>query len=467
MRRLWVRLTISHTAVAFFAIFVMLFAVTQALEIVLRQQAAKQLVLRAGIAEELRQLAQGSPEPPRRLRGPHPMQLRAVVADANGVVVYDHSGREGRALSRWERRFAVPIRLEGRVVGYVLPLPVAQLSEEYATVLALLRRVMLLTGLGVALLALFVSVVVSESIAAPLRRLVAASRSIANGRFTEEITAGGPEEVRELARAFAHMAKALRQAEDRRKQLTADIAHELRTPLSVLQGNLAAMLDGIYTASKEELAALYDQVLRLNRLVQDLSELAAFDAGRFSLHVEPVYLPPILATAINLFQAEADAKGIALTAAWPTALPSVLADPSRLGQVLNNLLSNALRHTPQGGTVELGATRDNRSVVVWVSDTGEGIAPEHLPHVFERFWRAEHSRSRLHGGSGLGLPIAKQLVEAMGGEIGVESKPGAGARFWFRLQVAEAQPAMGRQNGSRTSDQRAAEPPTRKVGTAA
>ncbi|MGB9633802.1 MAG: ATP-binding protein, partial [Chloroflexaceae bacterium] len=273
-------------------------------------------------------------------------------------------------------------------------------------------------------------------LAAPLRRLAAGARRIAAGQFDERVPVAGPAEVRTVATAFNDMAAALAAGEAERRQMVADIAHELRTPLTVIQGNLRAMLDEVYPLSRDEVARIYEASLGLSRLVDDLRMLSLAEAGRLDLHVQPVAVGPLLAREAALFADLAAGQGVHLHVETPGDLPEALADPERLAQVLHNLLSNALRHTPAGGRITLrAAARSNGSVQLEVEDTGAGIAPEDLPHVFERFYRADRGRTRERGGSGLGLTIAHELVRLQGGAMGVESAPGQGARFWFTLPV--------------------------------
>jgi signal transduction histidine kinase len=283
------------------------------------------------------------------------------------------------------------------------------------------------------------------------------------------VSVAGPVEVRTVAAAFNEMAAALEAGEIQRRQMVADIAHELRTPLTVIQGNLRAMLDEVYPLSKAEVATIYEASLGLRRLVDDLREISLAEAGRLQLHPQPVAVAPLLHREAALFADTAAAQGVSLRAEPAADLPSARADPERLAQVLHNLVSNALRHTPAGGTIvlravlkdeggslrlrsgqgmhdETGAERHDHTdhfilhpsplILVEVSDTGAGIAAADLPHVFERFYRADRGRARADGGSGLGLAITRQLVRLQGGTIGVESAPGQGSRFWFTLPTS-------------------------------
>jgi len=216
------------------------------------------------------------------------------------------------------------------------------------------------------------------------------------------------------------------------------VAHELRTPLSVLQGNLRAILDDVYDLDKAEISRLYDETRLLSRLVDDLRELALADAGQLNLNLRPTDVAQIIRSTADNLALAAEAGQVSLATALPDSLSTVQADPDRVCQVLRNLLVNALRHTPEGGSVPVTASAREGKVEIAVSDTGEGIAAEDLPHVFERFWRADPSRARddrLAGGTGLGLSVAQSLVEAQGGRIWAESTPGEGTVFRFTLPL--------------------------------
>lgn len=295
-------------------------------------------------------------------------------------------------------------------------------------------------GLGIVL-----GLVLARGLVQPLDRLVQAAHRIAQGDLQQRVPVTGSTEVAALATAFNGMASSLEQAEQMRQQLVADIAHELRTPLSVIQGNLQAMLDGVYPLEPAELTIIYDETLLLSRLVADLRELAQADAGQLRLTLEPVALCPWIEHAVAVLAEQAETQGITLQVAVPSDLPLVLADRDRVRQVLHNLLLNALRYTPAGGQiiVQGAVVSAGAAVEVAVRDTGIGIAEADLPYVFGRFWRADRSRGRERGGSGLGLAIAERLVAAHGGRIGVESQVGQGSRFWFTLPVAAEQAVQG------------------------
>lgn len=437
MNRLWVRLTLSQTLFLLVGIILITLLASQALEMVLRREATRQAITANNVAELL--AAPKDAHGRGRGMGPMGQAMRGViVADVDGTVLDNQPQNEERQLTALERRLAVPVMRDDKLVGYVLPMSSSALSQEFTSIMNALRTVMLAVAVAAGLWSLASGILVSESIAKPLRRLVEGVRTIASGDLHARITPSGPEETCELARAFNSMAASLQAGEDARRRLTADVAHELRTPLTVLQGTLSAMVDGVIAPGPEEIFALSDQVLRLNRLVGDLSEMARADAGQLALKLAPTDPVAILTNSASLFRPAMEAKGLALVSDWPSSLPPVQADAMRLGQVLGNLLSNTLRYTPAGGTVTLSATTHAQQVEFAVTDTGEGLTAREAARVFDRLYVTERSRSRETSGSGLGLAIARQLVLSMGGQMGVESTLGQGARFWLCLPVASA-----------------------------
>jgi len=244
------------------------------------------------------------------------------------------------------------------------------------------------------------------------------------------------DEIGQVARSFNRMAESLAEADVQRRNMMADIAHELRTPLTVVQGNLEALIDGVYDLTPENVAGIHKQTVVLNRLVADLRDLALAEAGQLKLERKALPLRDVITQVSEGLEIQAHEKEVTLKVEVAANLPQVQADEQRITQVLFNLISNALRHTPAGGTITVNAELREDRVQVSVRDTGTGISPEDLPHVFERFYRADRSRARSTGGSGLGLTIAKQIVEAHGGQIWAQSWLGAGSTFAFGLPLS-------------------------------
>lgn len=292
-----------------------------------------------------------------------------------------------------------------------------------------------LAGLGAALI---VSLFISRGLAAPLRAMTRASQRVAEGHYSERVPARGSDELGRLAASFNRMAEKLEQTESMRRRLIGDVAHELRTPLTAIKGSLEGLVDGILPASPETFTQLAGEAERLNRLVDDLQELSRVESGAVSLDLQPVSLPDLAGMVRKRLGPRFEAKGVTLAFGLPAMLPLVLADAGRLLQVLTNLVENALQYTPAGGHVALSAEVRIGEILIRVKDTGIGIPLENLPHIFDRFYRVDKSRSRqASGGSGIGLTISKHLVEAHDGRLWVESSgEGQGSTFAFTIPLA-------------------------------
>jgi len=358
-----------------------------------------------------------------------------LLADANGVVLADSRRMiEGHTLDRDIRSRGVPVYSGGQVVGIVVVgTQMSLLGSLETEFLRSIDRSLLISGLLATLVAVVAGTLLFRQLTTPLQSLTQAAENMASGDLDQRVEVRSRDEVGELASAFNAMSDALARNEELRRNLMADIAHELRTPLSVIQGNLEAMLDGVYEPTPENIAVTHQESLLLARLVNDLRELALIEAGQLQLDLEPIDLEVVAKLVEEAFRPRAREKEVGVILDFGTGLPEVSADAQRMRQVIANLVSNALRYTPPGGEIRLVGRARHGEMTMRVEDTGAGIPPIDLPHIFDRFYRGDKSRSRHAGGSGLGLAIAKQLVEAHGGTIEVESEVGQGTAFIITL----------------------------------
>ena len=288
--------------------------------------------------------------------------------------------------------------------------------------------------LSISVLGILVGVISSRGLAAPLNNLAKAAKAVGSQDLSQRIDVKGSSEVREVVVAFNAMAEDLEQADILRTNMLADIAHELRTPLTVIQGNLRAILDDVYDLDKVEVARLYDQTRQLSRLVDDLHDLALLEAKEFSLNLSELNLIEIIQDVAAIYQPIFEDQGISLELDLPGSIHLIQADNARIVQCLNNLINNALRHTDRGGKIIIKLLQGEGSLQLAVRDDGIGIKTEHLPFIFDRFYRVDQDRNRQTGGSGLGLAISQALIQAHGGEIHVSS-PGIGQGSQFRLEI--------------------------------
>jgi signal transduction histidine kinase len=381
---------------------------------------------------------------------------RVVIASPAGMIVMDTAQRWlGRSAASLGLADGTPIVAQGRTVGILYlvsgrgggPSGAGQgrsvgahqrLIQAEGAFLDQVNHSLIIAALAAALAALVIGTVLARRIARPLRQLTRAAQRIAEGSYAERIPVSSADEVGRLGHAFNQMAESLAQTEQARRQLVADVAHELRTPLTVLKGTVQAMRDGVLEADEQNLSTVQDEVSTMARLVTDLHDLALGDIGQFSLRRHPLGLRPVLEQTLAAFSIAAAEHQVRLESNIAPSLPPIQGDGDRLHQALRNLLANALRYTPAGGAITLRAWSEETAVVIQVSDTGEGIAPEHLPRIMERFYRADPSRARRSGGSGLGLAIVQQIVRAHGGAITAASDgPGCGATFTMRLPVGQ------------------------------
>ncbi len=303
-----------------------------------------------------------------------------------------------------------------------------------ASLHAALNEIIAVAALVAILASVIVSVFTVRRIVTPLQSMIAGSQHIAGGDYHQRVPMESRDELGALALSFNQMAEALEQTDQRRLELIGNVAHELRTPLSSIRGTMEALVDGVLPPDSATFLSVQHEVARLQRLVHDLEELSRAEAGQILLHRRAVSGVDLISPAVERLRPQFEDKGVALGVDVPPSLPAAWVDPGRITQVLLNLLGNALQYTPAGGQVSLRAWREDNSLQIAVQDTGIGIEPEHLAHIFERFYRVDKSRSRAGGGSGIGLTISRRLIEAHGGRLWAAS-PGAGRGSTFTVSL--------------------------------
>jgi two-component system sensor histidine kinase BaeS len=366
------------------------------------------------------------------------MNQRLRLADAAGVLLADTANAQpGGSLSASELQNALALSVAGRLVGYLLPEGGMGYNQGDETFLVgRISNAALIAGLIAGALALLLATYLSYQLLRPVRELTQAAQHMTSGDLSQRVPVRGDDELTTLGVAFNQMADSLQQAEQSRRAMTADIAHELRNPLAVQRANLEALQDGIYPLTPENLEPILEQNQLLTRLVDDLRTLALADSGQLDLVITQTDLLSLVPRLVERYVPQADAQSIHLELQLPDDLPSIRLDAQRLEQILNNLLNNALRHTPQGGCVVVSLSGTPKEIVIVVHDSGPGIPLESLPYIFDRFYRADKSRNRAEGGTGLGLAIARQLAQAHGGTLTAANRPQGGAIFTLTLPVS-------------------------------
>lgn len=316
-------------------------------------------------------------------------------------------------------------------MGYIMGTP------EQAFI-ANIHRSLVWYGAGILVIGLIASYALARSITVPLRRLSAATESIEQGNLGHTVDISSNDEVGRLADTFNSMSHALAENNLLRKRLLADIAHELKTPLTVIQGNIEGMLDGVVETSTEQLHSLYEETVQLNKIIKELRELSLAEAGQLTLERLPTDVNLLVGRAVNMLKPLADEKRINITCNLQI-VPEISIDMMRINQVIYNLFSNAVRYTPDGGKIvamtSVVKIASEEYVAIAIRDNGRGISPVDLPHIFEHFYRADLARDRKSGGSGIGLAIVKQLVELHGGKVEVNSELEKGSEFKVYLPI--------------------------------
>jgi len=380
---------------------------------------------RTGSWEGLARLFELTPEPP-----------QIVLTDADGVIVVAPDTRfVGRRLSTRDLNQGLEIKLSDETIGTIVPPSLVlwqnPLEQRF---LGTVSRALWIAGILVSAVGILLAFGLLRQMTGPLKQLTEASQQVAHGNLKRRVSVKSRDELGRLADSFNEMASSLEKAEKAKRQMIADVSHELRTPLTVLRTALEGLRDGLVEPTPENFAALHNKTLLTSRLVDDLHQLALADAGQLSVQKSACDLSQLFAHIQATVGVQLEDDDIQFSLHIAKNLPKVEADSQRIEQVILNLLSNAVRHTPEGGAIRLSAQATEEPLVqVSLCNTGPRLSDEDLAHVFDRFYRAEPSRSREEGGAGLGLAIAKALIEAHGGRIWAENAPEGGACFHFTL----------------------------------
>lgn len=388
---------------------------------------------------------------------------RLVLTDSSGVIIGDTANNWlGKHIKEIGLDSPIPITVSGKTAGnlylvYYGPIDergsmmnpgcmsstvVLNVAEE--NFLNRVNNYLWLIGFLAVAVALFLGVLLTRQITLPVRALTKGAHQIAEGKLNYRVKTSSKDELGELAQSFNSMASSLDKMEQSRRRMTADIAHELRTPLTVIEGTVDAILDGVFKADKEHFLSIKEQTAQLTRLINDLRDISLAESGQMKLDVAPANMVDLVRRKLAQAEVRALEKGVKLNLKVPGELPEVTIDAARIEQVIANLLSNAIRHTPSGASITVSLETisgshahqfDKPGLLLSVADTGEGIPAEHLPYIFDRFYRVASSRSKNNGETGLGLAIVKQMIEAHGGKVWAQSEPGKGSTFYVALPL--------------------------------
>jgi len=360
-----------------------------------------------------------------------------IVADEKGRVVSPGLGyRFDQQVHRDKLEWGSPIEVNGERVGTLVmgQIPPGKNPRE-REFLQRTNMMLVFSAFGASIVALLIGIVLSRSFTHPIRELTEATHAVASGNFGQQVSVRSKDELGELATSFNKMSADLARSTEARKQMTADIAHELRTPLSLIIGHADAVHDGVLPPTKDNFEIIREEALRLEHLVDDLRTLSLADTGELRVHLQAVSPQKLLNDLQAAYQHIATRKSMKIQVETPPELPMLNIDPGRMTQVLTNILDNALQHAPEGGVIKLSARRVEDSVELSIKDSGPGIEGENVDRIFSRFYRADDGRSRDDGGSGLGLAIAKSIVEAHNGRIRAESEPGHGLTVSIQIPI--------------------------------
>lgn len=366
------------------------------------------------------------------------------LADAQGKIIIplEPDYPTGAVLPQSILEKSTPITVNDQQVGFILTARrMPGFNPAEALFIRRTNEALLMAMLGALLVALMIGIFLARTLTRPLQALTRAAQNIAEGHLEQQVKVNSHDEIGQLARAFNRMSQEVARVNYLRRQMTADIAHDLRTPLTVIAGYIESMRDGVLQPTPQRLSLIYGEIERLLNLVGDLRMLSQADAGELPLNPQPISPKALLERVVEVFRHHAEQRQITLAVNGSDDLPEIQLDETRMMQVMDNLISNALRYTPAGGSITLSARLSENKVVITVQDTGEGIEPEELPHIFDRFHRADKSRHSESGETGLGLAIVKALVEAHKGRVWADSAPGKGTIVSMEFPIGTSTPS--------------------------
>jgi signal transduction histidine kinase len=441
---------VAFTAAALVALFIRLTSADRLMQLIIEQQrssleqALQDYYTANGSWEEvaenwqqIQSLTLPTPEspppdrPPEDNRPPEAHSPRNLfgLADAQGIVLVsvDPSYPSGSSLPQDVLKAGTPVIVDGETVGTILTARESPgFNPQEAQYLQRTNEALILAGIGALVVALIMGVLLARTLTRPLQALTSAAQSITRGQLEQQVTVRSNDEIGQLASAFNSMSQEVARVNQLRRQMTADIAHDLRTPLTVISGYIESMRDGDLKPTPERFTLIYSEIERIQNLVGDLRTLSLADTGELSLNIQSISPKNLLEHALSLFRHQAEQQNISIAVKAGPDLPEIQVDEARMIQVLGNLITNALRYTPIGGKITLSARSSGDTLEICVQDTGEGIAADELPHIFNRFHRGDQSRHSETGETGLGLAIVKALVELHGGSTSATSSPDQG-----------------------------------------
>jgi signal transduction histidine kinase len=453
-------LLVAFTTAALVALFIRLTSANRLMQLIIDQQRSSlEQTLQdyytsqgswEGVAENWGQIqsltlpSPAAPPPdhtPEKNRPPEGHGTRNLfgLADEKGIVLVscDPSYPAGSLLPQDASKAGTPVTVNGKRVGTILTARESPgFNPQEAQYLQRTNEALVFAGLGALAVALIMGVLLARTLTRPLQALTSAAQSITRGQLEQQVTVKSNDEIGELASAFNSMSQEVARVNRLRRQMTADIAHDLRTPLTVISGYIESMRGGDLKPTPERFALIYSEIERIQNLVGDLRTLSLADTGELSLNTQSISPKNLLEHAASLFRHQAQQKNVSIDVKASPDLPEIQVDEARMIQVLGNLITNALRYTPAGGKVTLSARASGDVLELFVQDTGEGITPDELPHIFNRFHRGDKSRHSETGETGLGLAIVKALVELHGGSTSAESTPGQGTTIQLSFPAA-------------------------------